>query len=97
MVEGRDLVEEAVVEARDAIVERVLDGVEIDEEVVVVEGLAGDADGGEPVMAVRGFGDAIDSDSVGGGESGVDGEFEHGVRLWGRWVRGQCGKCWIMG
>src|SRR5690606_13389574 len=67
-----------------------VDGVEVNEQAVGVEGGALDGCGDVPVVPVEGLADAGDGDSVGGGELGLNGDGEHGPSIAGGGARGGC-------
>lgn len=90
-VEGGGFVEVLVGEGLADVDELCLDGVEVAEEAVVVEGLSCDGCGGDEVVAVDGFLGAEDGDGVGGAELVGDLDGEHG------WTLGfRSGRCvWV--
>ena len=76
-IEGGCAVEVGVLEGAGDLGEEGLDPVEVDEEAVGVEGVAGKGDGDVPVVAVVWLALTGDEEGVCRGEGGFDGEGEH--------------------
>lgn len=77
LVEWGEIVQVVVLEGFYDFVELVLDGMEVAEETVVVEGVAADGGGDFPVVSVDVLAGGADGEGVSGAEGGIDGELEH--------------------